>query len=339
MKEIAIYNINTSPGVRVIINNLNLAFERKGYFIKEVDNCNDPNIIYIPYGPKCAYVCAKNNRQVLFDLMVDYLSYGCKNRALSILRNGYFFQKIFWKELLMFSLYYYREYIIFKKLDGHFFVSYNDILRIQKRFPSAKCYYVPNGCTIPVVEKKKIKSDKIRLGVLSNWTNGTLADVRWFIEKYLPKIKNIIPEIEFFIAGKCEDDRIKDYFDRSPVTYLGWVNSLDDFFANIDIYVATVPKGCGVLNKVLDAFAHKTFSIGHKRSFTGFYGLNNGYIECASVDDYINAIKLYNTNQPLVNTIVNNAYDYIVKTNNWKLNYDKFLNDISVKLSEISESN
>ena len=319
MKEIAIYNIVKSPGVRVIIDHLLLSFEKKGINLKEVSDCNDPNIIYIPYGPKCAYNCARMNRQVLFDLMVDYLSLGCRNRSISLFKNGYIFTRIFWRELASYFLNYYRESVIYKKFERHFFVSYNDILRVKKRYPQLKCYYVPNGCTFPAREIGKTTSKKVRLGVLSNWTKGTLADVKGFIEKYLPIIKNEIPDVELYIAGKCTDDSIKQYFEECSAIYLGWVDSLDDFFANLDIYIATVPKGCGILNKVLDAFAHKTFTIGHINAFSGFYGLNNGYVVCNKVEDYICAIKTYCTNPNYVFEITNNAYQYVKMTNNWEL--------------------
>lgn len=46
----------------------------------------------------------------------------------------------------------------------------------------------------------------------------------------------------------------------------------------IDIYVATVPKRCGILNKVLYAFSHKVLTLGAKESFTAFYELENVYL-------------------------------------------------------------
>lgn len=327
-ENLVIYNINTSPGVRVIIDHLKDTFKKHGILLGEEKNCDNPDSIYIPYGPKCAYICAKRNRKVLFDLMVDYYSLGCKNRAISIFKNGYFFSKIFWKEFLAFILYYNRERLIYNKLDDHFLVSYNDILRLKERYPHANCYYVANGCSIPSIEISKVASDKIRLGVLSNWTTGTLADVRWFIEGYLPKIKKEIPNVEFYIAGKCEQESIVEYFNKCEAKYLGWVDSLEEYFSNLDIYVATVPKGCGVLNKVLDAFAHKTFTIGHKRAFSGFYGLENGYVSCETVSDYVRAIKLYKNQDPYVDTVINNAYQYVRTNNNWERNYEKFVSEL-----------
>lgn len=328
MRNIVIYNINTSPGVRVIIDNLVKAFTSKGICIEERANCDDPDALYIPYGIKASYDCLKNKRTVIMDLMVDYLSYGCKNRAISLLRNGYVLSKEFWMEIACFILYRYKEKKVLKGIDSHMLVSYNDILKMKSLYNNTKFYCVPNGCNLPRTIQPKTSSSKIRLGILSMWTEGTLADVRWFIENYLPLIEEKIPNIELYIAGKCENEKIESYFNSVNVNYLGWVDSLDDFFSSIDIYIATVPKGCGILNKVLDAFAHQTYCIGHKNSFSGFYGLENGYRVCSSVDDYIRALKAFREERDYVNMCISNSYKYIMKHNNWENNYNVFVKNI-----------
>ena len=328
MKKIIIYNINTSPGVRVIIDNLLQNLRSYGFSVEESNNCDEPDAIYIPYAIKASYDCLKKKRLVLVNLMVDYLSYGCKNRAISLLKNGYLFSKELWIECACFLLYRFKEKRVLKGFDSHMLVSYNDILRMKQLYENTKYYCVPNGCSIPSMLKDKTTSNSIRLGMLSMWTDGTLADVKWFIEGYLPKIKKIYPNLEVCIAGKCSNKHIEAYFRSADVKYYGWVDNLNDYFSNIDIYVATVPKGCGILNKVLDAFAHKTLCIGHNRSFSGFYGLQEGYIACTSVDDYINAIQLYISDKYKVEKYINNAFSYIKRNNDWEHNYKNFINEL-----------
>lgn len=329
MRQIAIYNFNTSPGVYVIINNLIGAFKARGINIIEVDNCDNTDYIYMPYGIKAAYICSKKKRDVLVDLMVDYLSLGCKNRAFFQFCHHRIFTKNAWKEMIAFFVYKYYESVVCKNLNHHLLVSYNDIIKIKQRFPKSDYIYVPNGCSIPEAIKPKVHSSKIRLTVLSNWTTGTLADINWFIEEYFPYIKEQIPEVELNIAGKCVNSAVEKYFtNNSNVNYLGWVDSLNDLFSNTDIYVATVPKGCGVLNKVLDAFAHKTLCIGLPASFTGFYGLKNGYIECETPEDYVKAIKLTIDDPEKINRYIETAYSYINANNNWEKNYSNLVDSI-----------
>ena len=197
--KIVIYNINTSPGVMVIINHLKETFNKRGIFLKEVTNCDDPSLVYIPYGPKCAYLCAKRKRQVLVDLMVDYYGYGSKNRFLDLLKKGYWNNSMTWLNCATWLLYYYREYVTLKQPYPHMLVSKNDIKLLKRRFPKTDFIHVANGCELPKQIISKTNSEKIRLAVLSNWTFGTLADVQWFIDDYLPKIKEVYPRISTFV--------------------------------------------------------------------------------------------------------------------------------------------
>ena len=329
IRDVYIYTVNfLSPGIKVIIEHLKIAFAKKGIVVHLTDNNCDENKIYIPYGPKESYQLAKLKRKVLFSLMVDYFSLGCKNKALFLLKNRIFTIEIV-RCFLQFLLYYYRENTILRYYKKIFLVSKNDIIKLSKRSTNNEFFWVPNGFDTSSSRYVKKKSSRIRLGVLSNWTPGALAECSWFIDKYLPAINNQIPNIDFYVAGRCKNKKVESYLKGNPnIIYVGWVEDLSDFFSNVDIYVATVSRGCGILNKVLDAFAHKTLVIGHPNSFTGFWGLDNGYIECLSINDYIRAIQLFDNNKDEVEQIIENAYNYILKTNNWDKNYDDFVDKI-----------
>ena len=65
------------------------------------------------------------------------------------------------------------------------------------------------------------------------------------------------PQLKVIAAGRGADNTVKEYFDRNRIIFLGEVENLCDFFNSIDIYITTVRKECGILNKVLDAFIKK----------------------------------------------------------------------------------
>ena len=198
---------------------------------------------------------------------------------------------------------------------------------MKKRFSNCRYFFIPFGVRIPDKECLKIGDSKIRLGILSNWTEVSLSECRWFIEDYMPEIVDRFENIELVIAGNGASERIKQYFiSKSFIRYLGKVEDLNSFFDSIDIYVATVPRGCGILNKVLDAFAYKTFVIGNRESFSGFIGMQNSYMICDTVHDFCNVLNLFKDRRAVVNEYVENAYNYILKNNNWKDNYSNFVN-------------
>lgn len=329
-KKIYIYTRDKdTPGIQVIVRHLIKSFTERGVEITLTHTCDNNDAMYIPYGPLETYQLIKAGRKILFSLMVDYYSIGCKNSTLFLLKEGKVFTRSFLKNIARYLLYYFREKKIFSTPIPFMFVSQNDIDCLKRRFPNVKCLCVPNGVNTPHGDMTKYKSDEVRLGMLSNWVPESLEEARWFIENYLPSIVKEIPNVKLYVAGKCNNQKIVSYFKSNPnIKYLGWIDSLEEYFKGIDIYVATVPRGNGILNKVLDAFAHQTPCIGNKGSFNGFKGLKNGCIECSSKEDYINAIRILTEDEDKRKSIVNNALVYIKEHNNWDVNYNNFINEI-----------
>ena len=325
------YQDPSSVGVMVIVNSITQIFQEKGYFVSFINV--RPNIeqikdsFVIAYGPKELYDLVKNNIKVDLSLMVDYYSMGQFHKFFYYLKRKKFFFKDFWYSLFSGILYYYKEYYSLKKCKNVMFVSDYDAIKMKKRFPNHNYYIVPNGVSIVDNVSIKVQSEKIRLGILSVWSYVSMAEVGWFIEDILPKLCSKFPNIELIVAGKGATRNIEKYFTTKPnVKYIGFVKSLDDFYKNIDIYVATVPRGCGILNKVLDSFAYKTFVIGNKESFSGFIKMHDCYITCNSYEDYVNAINLYLEDKNSINIYINNSYKYIIENKFYEsLVYDKVI--------------
>ena len=330
LKSICILNYNSqSIGVKVIIDALkkNLSSNYEVQIVSSLRDVNK-NVKLFTYGPKETYEALKSGYNVDLSLMVDYHTLSLKNRTKFLIKNGYLFSKSTIRSLLGYFLYYYREWYISKHCDKYMFVSQSDIDLFRKRFPNAKCYCVPNGVDIPEDYIKERTSSKLSLGILSGWTPGTFIEAKWFIDHYWPKIIKEV-DVELVVCGKFATQDMIEYFERQQnVTFIGPVDQLSLFFNLIDIYVATKPIGCGILNKVLDAFAYKTLTIGIKESFTGFSYMKDSLIVCEKVDEFVKILKLYHTNPSMYGNIVNNATYYIKLFNNWDKNYNKFIKDL-----------
>lgn len=334
MKKIIIINFNTnSPGVSVIVDELYKVLREKDFLVKIVNQLpakeEADGAVLIPYGPKETYLLLKAGLHCDLSLMVDYYSMGLKNKFLFYLKKGKIWYKDFWRSMLAYFLYYFREKYIFSHVENFMFVSQYDIVEVKKRFSENKYFFVPNGVNLPTQFEEKSKSDRVRLGILSNWNKVTLSECKWFIESSLKEIERSFNNIELVVAGKGATSSIVKYFSANPkVRFIGKVENLNDFFNNIDIYVATVPRGCGILNKVLDAFAHKTLVIGIEQSFSAFRDLSHGYIVCDRNTDYIDAIYAYNDSLRGDNDYIENAYRYIGEHNQWDENYRKFVDEL-----------
>ncbi|WP_370793954.1 glycosyltransferase [Bacteroides stercorirosoris] len=334
MKELIIFSLNAkSPGIDVIISEFSIALKKRGYNVRIEYSLtmvkNNKHLQIIPYGPKETYLLLCLGYKCNLSLMVDYYSLGCRNKLLFYLAHKKIYYKDFWYSLISFIRYYRKESYIFSKVQNFMFVSKQDISIIKKRFPLKNYYYVGNGVNLQKDCNSSKDGYEIKLGILSHWTFVSLDECRWFINDIFNKLRIRFPNIKLVIAGRGANQAIRDTFISQPsICFLGEINNLSDFFNNIDIYVATVPKGCGILNKVLDAFAYRTFTIGVEASFSAFRDLKEGYVVCKHLSDYIDAINLYLTNSVQVNRYINNAYMYVEENHQWGKNYNNFIDEL-----------
>lgn len=316
-----------SPGISVILNNLErflLKHSVECELVDDITNLPEDAVIW-PYGPRDSYDLIKTGRPLDLSLLVDYYSLGCKNKVLFYLKNGCWSYRDLYYSVFSYFRYHKREMAIIKAYKKVVLVSQKDIDTLKKETGEDKFVLLRNGVCLDR-KIKQTSSVSLRLGIISHWTRVSVDETRWFVDGVLPKLVSRYPQLKLFIAGRGDQQLAKKYFSKQPnVEFVGEVEDLDAFFSNLDIYVATVPKGCGILNKVLDAFSYKVFTIGTPASFSGFSDLRDGYIECENTADYINAIDTYLNNPDLIQKYIENAFTFISKFHNWDANYDEFV--------------
>lgn len=328
MKTIVLLCYNSqSIGIKVIVDALRKELG-KDYFIRVARNISDLEVddIVLPFGPKETFEVLRRGYYVPISIMIDYHTLSLRNRSVFLLKKGYFTSKSLWHSLASLVYYYFVEIYIYNRCHNFMLVSQKDIDLLTERFPDNNYYCVPNGVAIPNNYVKKRTNKILTLGILSGWTPGTFIEAKWFVDHYWPKLVKKYGTIELKLCGRFADESMIRYFNDQPnVTFIGEVDDLSVFFDQIDIYVATKPIGCGILNKVLDAMAYKTLVIGIKQSFTGFSYMKDSYIVCDTIEDYINVIDSYVSNYTVFDEVLNNAYANILKYNDWKNNYHIFV--------------
>lgn len=333
--KIYIYARQKAHGIKVIVENLKEAFLRKGIDSEIIDTISERNKddIIIPYGVKEANDIINSGNSCKIAFSADAITLGFQNKIKHYLRIGHVFNYDF-----IYSIYAYLRYSPLEKrmirfFDKCIFVSPVDInyMISKTKENKEKFLYAQNGIYIPN-EIQHNKFTKFRIGILSPWVSKQITEEsRWFIVNYFKKYSKENENVELILAGR--GPRIRQFEGLHNVKVIGEVDSLEDFFSNIDIMISSNPKGCGILNRVLDSFAYKVPVLGVPGSFTGFPNSDNCYYTFNNYTEFRSVLnKIIERKEELIE-IANNAYVYITKNNNWNLIYDKLVDKIISNLN------
>lgn len=335
MSKIYLYSTDSiSPGVNKILINLNQKLKSKGItseIIYSFEFLNKDEII-IPYGIKAAYDLHYNGYKIDYCLMVDAYTLGWVKKIL------FYIKKL---KLHYFDLYYslyqvlkysYKEIIVLNHTQTIMYVSSYDIKFISRFFRHKRFILVPNGVDLQnkVFNFRNWNCSKsITLGTISNWNKTSINEVSWFIEDYFPKLKKKFPNLNILVAGIDKFSVAKKYFsEMEGIKYIGEIKNLEDFFLKIDIFISTVPKGVGILNKVLDAFAFNKFVIGLPECFYAFPDNKKGYVSCKNIKEFEAALNFYLNEKDKVSEMLDYSYQYVKHNHSWQNNYLKLVEDL-----------
>ncbi len=277
----------------------------------------------IPYGIIPSFKLLKAKYNTKFCLMIDAYSVGWFNKIIFYIKRKKIFYYDLYYSIYQLFRYGYKEFIVLKEFQNIIYASAYDVNLVKRIFPKKNYYVVPNGVDIHFNSFIKDKKDgTIVLGTISNWNKTALNELSWFIEDYFWKLRENHSNIKLLVAGLSENPDISEYLNAfEGVTFIGEVKNLADFFNKIDIFIATVPKGVGILNKVLDAFSYKKIVIGLPQCFNSFPDLKNGFLTFNNFYELNNCIHLFKNDKLKISKIVETAYSYILKNNNWEKNY------------------
>ena len=176
-----VYLVNPHPeayGGTVIVNNIADVFRKNG---KEVFVTNSleglpKDSIIIPYGIDAAQDMIDKGYNTDVAYLADAITLGYINKIKFYFRSFNVFHYDFFYSIYCLLRDYRIENKILKRFKRIVLVSDTDIEYLKKRALKSTIFYcVPNGVNFCNVEPK-LKSNKIRLGILSNWWHTTLAE-------------------------------------------------------------------------------------------------------------------------------------------------------------------
>lgn len=314
------------PGYSKIIDNIVLHIPN-AKIITNTDFLKGGEII-VPVGVNASLELLKKSIPCETSFLVDAPTLG----FLSIIKFYFKKKKFINNEIVQMALRYVKYSFIERRLVNNYkkvvVVSNFDRDYLKRRYNCQNIFTIANGADMPKELLQEKKSFNFTFGFLYYWgVKNSIMDIDWFINEYLPILRDKFPNLRIVAAGKGADESVKGYFNQNNIEFIGEVNSLDEFYNEIDIYITTVRKECGILNKVLDSFAHKKIVIALQHNMSAFVDLEKGFLTYNSIEELISKIEFVRDNQDIVDEITDNAFNFILDEHSWEKNYSK-LNDL-----------
>ena len=306
------------PGFSIIAKKI-IRFIPNCEIIDNLSKCDKSDCI-LPMGIVAGLNLLKQGYYCNTIFLVDALTLGFK----STIKFSWIYSSIFRKscilDILRLIKYTPIERKIVKKYKKIIVVSSHDQKYLEKQYKQSKFYTITNGVVLPSKNCIMKKKFEYTLGILHYWGCGALVEIDWFVKSYLPKLRIKYPQLKVIAAGRGADNKVKEYFERNHIIFMGEVENLCDFFNSIDIYITTVRKECGILNKVLDAFAHRKIVLGLKHNMYPFSSLNGAYLTYHNYQECEDAIKYIADNDKEIwqKTLI--AYRYVQEQHDWEKN-------------------
>lgn len=329
--KVFIYTGQKAHGIIVIVENLVKAFCRKGVDCSHITSLNGRNKddIIIPYGVKESNELLNKGYRPIACFMADAITLGHINKIKFYLRIGHFFHHDFLYSIYGYLRYTPQEKKVVENYKNAVFVAQRDIDFLKEKYPHAGVNYlcVPNGGPSIKEARKATVSDKFRIGLLSAWgANNVYEESNWFVKKYWPKYHQKHKNAILKIAGRGE--YCWKFKDTPGAEVLGEVSDLAEFFANCDVSLLLCPKGCGILNRVLDSFAYQIPVIGYEASFTGFPDSDDVCYKFNSYDSFEEVMERIMNNPEEARDKTAKAIAYANERFNWERNYDDLTEEL-----------
>lgn len=328
--KLAIYSRdNINYGILVIIRQLEKACSKRGISCRQIFKLADSeeDEIIMPVGLLETKEMLDKGMRVQVSFLVDAISLGAWNKFLIYTKVGYVFQKDYIRNFLQFLRWRYLDSLVAKRVDNIIVVSKVDGDYLKRINPKTNIIVCPNGISRSTEVKEKVTNRKLTLGVLSSFGSPTaIYENAWFIKKYFRRLAKNNDNVELILAGRGK--YIDGFSNEKNVRIIGEVEDLADFFNQIDLFVAANAKGCGILNRVLDAFIYQVPVIGHINAFSGFGDMHDAFLTFDNYRSFEDCVKEAANNTEAAKQRVDNAYNQMFEYYDWDKNYGKLVDNI-----------
>ncbi|MBI5325242.1 MAG: glycosyltransferase [Ignavibacteriae bacterium] len=222
-----------------------------------------------------------------------------------------------------------EEKKIYSEMDVCFPITEPDKNRAIEIAPEGRYIVASAGVnTDEWIPSEKIQKNpfELILATTYQWRHNIDA-VKWFIEKVLPELRKIIPEITLTLIGKEQPEWLSDN-SISGVKSLGYVDKVQPYLNNASIYIAPLFVGSGIRIKILEAMAMELPVVATTIASEGINAKpEDGFILCEDKESYINSIMSLIKNPTYSNSIGKNARKFVMNEFSWQKNVQIMLNE------------
>lgn len=129
--------------------------------------------------------------------------------------------------------------------------------------------------------------DYLVLGNIGVRNSINVQNAKAFIHNVLPKFRKYLAPIKIkFAGGMCTD--LQEFAGRGGIELMGWVESVESFYAAIDAIVVPMTFSTGLKIKAVEALTTGLPIVAHKHAMEGI-PINHSFQACQSLDEIAEA--------------------------------------------------
>jgi len=121
---------------------------------------------------------------------------------------------------------------------------------------------------IPVPHAAAPAPQRLRVGFLGARNSVNKENFRAFLDKIVPAIRCTMASIEIVLAGGICVEFLT--YDSEDLTRLGYVETVDDFYASVDLIVAPIQHSTGLKIKIGEALSYGKPLLALRHAFEGY---------------------------------------------------------------------
>lgn len=228
----------------------------------------------------------------------------------------------------------------YPKYQKLFTLSETDTNALQNIGLGEKAITTPAAIEIPLnASKRPMTEKKITLGFLGWFAHHPNTDAaRTLLNDIFPKILKENKNINLILAGKDLPKELEVLCKNINITYIGFVENLEDFFNQTDIFIAPLNYGAGIKIKVLQALAYGCPVITTSIGFEGINAIPDKEIIVCPIDDMANIVLGLSKNHKKIYNLGSSGRTFSINNLSWKHKGD-FIYKIIKNFSKDNKNN
>ncbi|MBU0951930.1 MAG: glycosyltransferase, partial [Elusimicrobia bacterium] len=150
----------------------------------------------------------------------------------------------------------------------------------------------------------------------------------YFYKDILPLVEKEIPEIKYYIVGKCPTEQIRMISNGRKVVVTGYVEDIRPYIAKASLNVCPMRIGTGMKYKIIEAMALGTPTIAASFACAGIPELKNGenIVIADTPADFAGSVVRLLKDKNLRRQISANGRKVVLENYTWKNIASKFEN-------------